>query len=132
MAIWPGRRLTSKSRHGIILVVKSEVPGGLRPGGKAGHMSTIHAVHINDRDTCVTVTGAVRAGDTVEYRLADGTLETVTARHDAPIYHKIAVADVSAGGYVYKYGEKIGIAASDIKAGDYVHTHNLKPVGHQG
>lgn len=93
-------------------------------------MSTIHAVHINDKDSCVTVTEPVKAGDTVEYHLADGTAQSVTALGDAPIYHKIAIVDVPKGGYVYKYGEKIGIASCDIKAGDYVHTHNLKPVGH--
>ncbi len=93
-------------------------------------MSTIHAVHINDKDSCVTVTEPVKAGDTVEYNLADGTVQSVTALGDAPIYHKIAIVDVPKGEYVYKYGEKIGIAVCDIKAGNYVHTHNLKPVGH--
>ena len=93
-------------------------------------MSIIHAVHIDDKDSCVTVTEPVKAGDTVEYHLADGTVEQVTALGDSPIYHKIAIVDVPAGGYVYKYGEKIGIAACDIKKGDSVHTHNLKPVGH--
>ena len=93
-------------------------------------MSTIHAVHIDDKDSCVTVTEPVKAGDTVEYHLADGTVETVTALGDAPIYHKIAIVDVPEGGFVYKYGQKIGIASCDTKKGDYVHTHNLKPVGH--
>ena len=49
-------------------------------------MSTIHAVHIDDKDSCVTVTEPVKAGDTVEYHLADGTVETVTALGDSPIY----------------------------------------------
>jgi altronate dehydratase small subunit len=93
-------------------------------------MRKVYAVHINDLDTCVTVTEAVQAGDTVEYRLGDGSTASVTALGDAPIYHKIAIADVPKGQYVYKYGEKIGVASQDIHKGDYVHTHNLKPVGH--
>lgn len=93
-------------------------------------MSIIHAVHINDKDSCVTVAEAVKAGDTVKYNLADGTVRYVTALSDSPIYHKIAIVDVPEGEYVYKYGEKIGIATCDIKAGDYIHTHNLKAVGH--
>ena len=63
-------------------------------------MSTIHAVHIDDKDSCVTVTEPVKAGDTVEYHLADGTVETVTALGDSPIYHKIAIVDVPGGGFV--------------------------------
>ena len=92
-------------------------------------MSEVYAVHINDRASCVTVTEAVKAGDTIVYRLADGTVKNVTALADAPIYHKIAIVDVPKGDFVNKYGEKIGIADSDIKAGDYVHTHNLRPGG---
>ena len=38
-------------------------------------MSEVYAVHINDRDSCVTVTEAVKAGDTIVYRLADGTVK---------------------------------------------------------
>ena len=57
-------------------------------------MSEVYAVHINDRDSCVTVTEAVKAGDTIVYRLADGTVKNVTALADAPIYHKIAIVDV--------------------------------------
>lgn len=86
---------------------------------------SVHAVHINDRDTCVTVTEAVKAWDTVEYSLSDGTKHSVTALNDVPAYHKVAASDVPKGGSVYKYGEKIGVALRDIRAGEHVHTHNI-------
>ena len=86
---------------------------------------SVHAVHNNDRDTCVTVTEAVKAGDTVEYSLSDGTKHSVTALNDVPAYHKVAASDVPKGGSVYKYGEKIGVALCDIRTGEHVHTHNI-------
>ena len=91
----------------------------------------INAVHIDDRDSCVTVTSAVKAGDNVEFRVG-GTTQSVIAKSDVPVYHKVAVVSVKAGEFVYKYGERIGISKEDIEPGDYVHIHNLKPVGADG
>lgn len=92
-------------------------------------MSTINAVHVNDKDTCVTVTQPCTKGDTVIYHCSNGATEQVTANCDVPVYHKIAISATRQGEYVYKYGSKIGIALEDIAAGDYVHIHNIKPVG---
>ncbi len=39
--------------------------------------------------------------------------------------HKIAVASISQGGRVLKYGQTIGVATEDVRLGDWVHTHNL-------
>ena len=44
--------------------------------------------------------------------------------------HKFALADISAGSEVRKYGEIIGDATTDIEAGCHVHIHNL--VGRSG
>lgn len=43
-----------------------------------------------------------------------------------PIYHKVAIQDISCGHRIIKYGESIGVAARDIKTGEHVHTHNLR------
>ena len=58
---------------------------------------SVHAVHINDRDTCVTVTEAVKAGDTVEYSLSDGTKHSVTALNtrSPPLTCPMAAASTS-------------------------------------
>jgi altronate dehydratase len=42
-----------------------------------------------------------------------------------PRGHKVAVADIVAGGLVLRYGQIIGQALADIPAGAHVHTHNL-------
>ena len=92
-------------------------------------MSTINAVHVNDKDSCVTVTAPCVKGDTVVYHCSNGKTEQVTANGEVPIYHKVAIVPVPKGDFVYKYGGKIGIATEDIAVGDYVHIHNMKPVG---
>ena len=92
-------------------------------------MSEINAVHIKDADSCVTVTAPISKGETVSYHCSNGSIKSVTAKEDIPIYHKLAVATVTKGGFIHKYGEKIGIALTDIWPGDYVHIHNIKPVG---
>jgi altronate hydrolase len=43
-----------------------------------------------------------------------------------PRGHKFALADISAGQTVFKYGAPIGIATKHIRAGAHVHLHNLE------
>ncbi len=91
-------------------------------------MADVNAVHVQEIDSCVTVTSPCTKGDVVHY-MAHGKQETVTCNEDVPIYHKVAITAVKSGDAVYKYGAKIGIATKDIKVGDWVHIHNIKPVG---
>ncbi len=92
-------------------------------------MSIINAVHVSDKDSCITITSAAKKGDTIIYHCSDGDKKQVTSNDETPIYHKIAIIPLKQGDYVYKYGGKIGIALCDIKEGDHVHIHNMKPVG---
>jgi (2R)-sulfolactate sulfo-lyase subunit alpha len=50
----------------------------------------------------------------------------VELRHDVPLGHKLALADVASGDDVVEYGLRIGTASQDIQRGDYVHTHNVR------
>lgn len=50
----------------------------------------------------------------------------LTANHDVPIGHKIALTDFAVGDTVIKYGHDIGRIVEPITKGDHVHTHNLK------
>ena len=50
----------------------------------------------------------------------------LTARHDIPIGHKVALADIKSGDTILKYGQDIGKAIADIRKGEHVHTHNVK------
>ena len=84
------------------------------------------AVHVNDRDNCVTLSEPAKAGDSIRYADSTGASFTVTALSDIPKWHKAAIRDIPEGGEVIKYGERIGNALCDIRTGDYVHCHNVK------
>ena len=51
---------------------------------------------------------------------------TVTAKHDIPIGHKVALAELQSGDTVIKYGADIGRMVAGAAPGDHVHIHNLK------
>lgn len=61
-------------------------------------------------------------------KLAAGELiaENMKTLEAIPAGHKVALADISPGSAVIKYGNPIGYAVKDIRAGQWVHTHNLK------
>ena len=42
-----------------------------------------------------------------------------------PPGHKVAIAPISSGQKVLKYGQPIGMASASIKPGEHVHSHNL-------
>ncbi len=46
-----------------------------------------------------------------------------------PRGHKIALSDIGADAFVYKYGQVIGVATNDIAQGAHVHSHNLSGEG---
>jgi altronate dehydratase len=80
-----------------------------------------NVVIINEMDNVAVVLEDVKKGDAIH--LPDG--EVIAARSDIPYSHKVAVANIKAGGYVYKYGEVIGAVKEDVMKGDWIHTHNL-------
>jgi len=55
----------------------------------------------------------------------DSTMK-LTARHDIPIGHKVALKALKAGDTIIKYGEDIGRMVGDAVEGGHVHVHNLK------
>lgn len=85
----------------------------------------IKGILIDPKDQAVTVTGEAAPGDTVIIR-QDQDTEKIEIKEKIPKYHKAARSDIKKGDYVYKYGQKIGIAVSDIEKGTWIHTHNLK------
>lgn len=56
--------------------------------------------------------------DNSDFRLA--------VRHDVPIGHKVALADLRVGDTVVKYGQDIGRIVTSVARGEHVHVHNLK------
>jgi altronate dehydratase small subunit len=87
-------------------------------------MKMVFVIDENDNVATVVVE-ALQAGDTVitNGRIADMRL---TALHDIPYGHKIALRDIAKGETVYKYGLSIGNATQDIKKGEHVHIHNVE------
>ena len=50
----------------------------------------------------------------------------LTVLHDVPIGHKVALADLTVGDTVVKYGQDIGRIVAPVAKGEHVHVHNLK------
>ena len=50
----------------------------------------------------------------------------VVLNEDVGRGHKIALASLTKGQQIFKYGYSIGTITNDITVGDWVHTHNLK------
>ena len=92
-------------------------------------MKTIKAIHIDENDNCVTLTGFADTGDSVTF-LAFGEERAVTARGNTPVWHKMSIKPVKKGDNVYKYGAVIGTATKDIEAGEHIHIHNIRSPGY--
>jgi len=81
-----------------------------------------------DGDTVgvVVVEGLTAGTDMLCVVTHDNTDFRLTARHDIPIGHKVALKDLAEGETVIKYGEEIGKMVAPAKRGEHVHTHNCK------
>ena len=54
------------------------------------------------------------------------TTMSLTALHDIPIGHKVALKALKAGDTIIKYGEDIGRMVGNAGQGEHVHVQNLK------
>lgn len=78
-------------------------------------------IRLNPRDNVVVARVALGSGAVVSFEGKE-----VRLRQSVGAGHKIAVAEIAAGGQVLKYGENIGHARERIAPGDLVHIHNLE------
>lgn len=92
-------------------------------------MREILGIHVDAKDTCVTVADEVHRGDVVKYYCEGGKEERVVSKDDIPIYHKIAIVPHACDDKVIKYGYPIGVALKEIEIGQHVHIHNIRAVG---
>ncbi len=75
----------------------------------------------------VVVVENVKAGQWITGWVMENNRTIKVKSHDTiPIGHKIALAPMSKGGTVIKYGHDIGKVVVDIAKGRHVHTQNLK------
>lgn len=71
-------------------------------------------------DNVGVLTATIKAGEVIQISGHD-----VSVKDTLGLGHKLAVAAVSKGSDIVKYGFPLGFAASDIAVGDHVHVHNL-------
>ena len=84
-------------------------------------------IHHHQDNVGVVVVENLNAGTNMLCVITEDDSEfLLTAADAAPLGHKIALKDLTAGDTIYKYGEDIGRATCDIKKGEHVHVHNLK------
>jgi (2R)-sulfolactate sulfo-lyase subunit alpha len=81
---------------------------------------------LRDNVGVVVVEGVEAGNDLLCVVTEDNSDFRITAKHDVPIGHKIALTDLSDGDTAIKYGEDIGRFVADVAKGEHVHTHNLK------
>jgi len=84
-------------------------------------------VHSPKDNVGVVVVEGLEAGTEMHGVITEVDKTTgITARHDIPIGHKVALKDLKKGDTIIKYGEDIGKVVADAKKGDHVHVHNMK------
>ena len=84
-------------------------------------------VHDHDDNVGVVVVEGLTAGTEMLCGIThDDSVFKLTAKHDVPIGHKIALKDLAEGDTIIKYGEDIGKMVGACEQGGHVHVHNLK------
>lgn len=86
-----------------------------------------NALVIHPQDNVAVALRDLAPGDALE--MAEGTPQpAIIAQEAIPFGHKVALAPITNGATVIKYGESIGLATADIQPGEHVHVHNLRSV----
>lgn len=91
-------------------------------------MSKPHLLAHDKKDNVgVVVIEGLKAGtDMLAVITHDNSDFRITAKHDIPIGHKVALKDLKKGDTIWKYGQDIGKTTADIKKGEHLHVHNAK------
>jgi altronate dehydratase len=85
----------------------------------------VNVLLINPADNVVVALKELPAGTILE---ASDTLPSVETSEPIPFGHKIAIAKITEGSSVVKYGASIGLALANINPGQHVHVHNLRSI----
>jgi len=84
-------------------------------------------VHSPKDNVGVVVVEGLAAGTDMLGVVTENNSETrLTAKHDIPIGHKVALVALSEGDTIIKYGEDIGRMVGPAEEGGHVHVHNMK------
>ena len=84
-------------------------------------------VHSPEDNVGVVVVEDLKAGtDMLGVITENDSTIRVTAGHDIPIGHKVALVDLKEGDTVVKYGQDVGRMVGSAAKGEHVHVHNHK------
>lgn len=86
----------------------------------------VNALVINEKDNVCIAIEKINKGMNIVYMDLQGKEQSIIAKEDIHIYHKVAIKDIKKDGYAIKYGEHIGVALKDIIKGEHVHEHNIE------
>lgn len=89
-------------------------------------MEELIAYQVNINDNVATALSPLFAGS-VTIR-GNAVVPKLTAVEKVPCGHKIALADISAGDNIVKYGVVIGRATKNIPKGSWVHLHVMQSI----
>ena len=83
------------------------------------------AFQVHASDNVATLLGEADEGAALSVVGPAGSRD-LTARETIAMGHKVALAAISEGGTVTKFGVPIGIASRNIEPGSWVHLHNCR------
>lgn len=91
-------------------------------------MTTPHFLAHSPKDNVgvVVIEGLTAGTEMVGVVTETDTTIKLTAKHDIPIGHKVALSQLNSGDTAVKYGEDIGKMVAGAAPGEHVHVHNLK------
>jgi altronate dehydratase small subunit len=99
--------------------------------GRATLMANKRALIMHPDDNVATAVEEIQPGEEVAAILG-GHSQAIQATEHIPFGFKIALAEISRGEVIKKYGEPIGRANSAIARGSQVHVHNLEGIRARG
>jgi len=107
-------------------VTVSSKTAASRPAGGNSRIPHVLAHSPKDNVAVVVVEGLAAGTEALGVVTENDRTFTVAVRHDVPIGHKVALADLEAGDTAIKYGQDIGRFVKAVRKGEHVHIHNLK------
>jgi altronate dehydratase small subunit len=87
-------------------------------------MGSGEALKLAENDNVATSLAELDPGAEVRVRWGKEIIK-IKSLEKIPFGFKIALADISKGSNVIKYGETIGVSSQNIKQGQLVHIHNI-------
>ena len=80
---------------------------------------------LDKADNVATMLSAAEAGDLILVQ-GGAAAQRLEALYGISLGHKVAIAEISEGDFVVKYGVRIGIATQSVKPGEWIHLHNCR------